>query len=59
MQYYRYRLIPHSGGTFNTIDRIRTLFQQYIVDMYDKIEGRRLEYIKYNQKELCAELYQG
>ena len=52
MQYYRYRLMPHSGDTFNTIHRMGQLFQQYIVDMYAKIEGGRLEYIRYHQKEL-------
>ena len=59
MQYYRYTLIPCTGDTFNTIHRMDRLFQQYIVDMYAKIEGARLEYIRYHQKELRAELYQG
>ena len=59
MQYYRYRLMPCSGDTFNTIHRMGRLFQQYIVDMYAKIEGDRLQYIRYHQKELRADVYQG
>ena len=35
------------------------LFQQYIVDMYAKIEGECLRYLRYNQSQICAELYQG
>ena len=58
MKYYAYRLMIHSG-TFNTIQRCGRLYQQYIVDMYAKIEGSRLQYIKYNQSNLRADLYQG
>ena len=59
MRYYRYRLMPHSGNTFNTIHRMGKLFQQYIVDMYAKIEWERLQYIRYHQRELRADVYQG
>ena len=52
MQYYMYRLMPHSGDTFNAIHRMGQLFQQYIVDMCAKIEQERLNYIRYHQKEL-------
>ena len=38
MQYYKYRLVPGSGETFNTIHRLGRLFQQNVVDMNDKIE---------------------
>ena len=58
-QYYKYRLMPRSGETFNTIHRMGQLFQQYVVDMYAKIECSRLDYIRYNQNHLHAELYQG
>ena len=51
-QYYKYRIMPHNDGTFNTIHRVGRLFQQYIVDMYSKIEGYRLQYIQYHQDEL-------
>ncbi|XP_074293042.1 uncharacterized protein LOC141619937 [Silene latifolia] len=35
------------------------LLQQFIVDMYIKIETTRLDFIKCNQKTIRAELYQG
>ena len=35
------------------------LFQQYIVDMYSKIEAARLTYIRCHQSKLHAEVYQG
>ena len=50
--------MPRSGETFNTIHRMGRLFQQYVVDMYAKIECSRLDYIRYNQNHLRAELYQ-
>ena len=59
MQYYKYRLMPQSGETFNTIHRLGRLFQQYVVDMYTKIEFSRLQYLRFNQSQLCADLYQG
>ena len=38
MQYYKYRLMIHAGNVFNPIHRMGRLFQQYIVDMYAKIQ---------------------
>ena len=35
------------------------LFQQYVVDMYVKIEAQRLEWIRRNQDEIRSALYQG
>jgi helitron helicase-like protein len=35
------------------------LFQQYIVDMYAKIEQNRLNFFKVNQSTIRTELYQG
>ena len=34
LQYYAYRLMAHSGDTFNIVHRVGHLFQQYIVGMY-------------------------
>ena len=59
MQYYKYGLMPQSGESFNTIHRMCRLFQQYVVDMYAKIESSRLQYLRFNQSQLCADLYQG
>ncbi|CAG8646426.1 11864_t:CDS:1 [Scutellospora calospora] len=33
------------------------LFQQYIVDVYAYIEQSYLNYLRYNQKQIHAELY--
>ena len=59
MQYYKYRLMVHSGDTFNIIHHMGRLFQQYVVDMYVKIEDGRLGFIQRNQSKLRADLYQG
>ena len=59
LQYYKYSLIPWGGDTFNVTPRIGRLFQQYIVDMYTKIESDRFQYVWHNQSRLHAELYQG
>ena len=59
LQYYAYCLMVHSGATFNIIHRMGRLFQQYIVDMYSKVEAARLSYIRFNQTKLHSEMYQG
>ena len=51
--------MPQSGETFNTIHGLGRLFQQYVVDMYAKIELSRLQYLRFNQSQLRADLYQG
>lgn len=33
--------------------------QQYIVDMYVKIENTRLDFFQHNQQAIKADLYQG
>ena len=43
----------------NPILRGKSLTQQYVVDQFAKIELSRLNYIKNNQKEMRAELYNG
>ena len=35
------------------------LFQQYLVDMYIKLEQTRLDFYRLNQKKIRCELYQG
>ena len=59
LQYYCYRLMVCSQTTFNIVHRMGHLFQQYIVDMYSKIEAACLAYIRFNQSKLHAEVYQG
>ena len=57
MLYYAHRLMDR--GVFSAILYGGRLLQQYIVDMYAKIESERLSYIRFNQSSLHAELYQG
>ena len=59
LQYYAYRLMAHSGDTFIIVHKVDHLFQQYIVDMYSKVEAACLAFIKHNQTKLHAEVYQG
>ena len=51
--------MAHSGDTFNIVHRVGHLFQQYIVDMYSRVEAACLAFINQNQRKLCAEVYQG
>ena len=56
-QFYAHRVmvrnrtqsIPHRGGL---------LFQQYLVDVYCRVEGQRLFYLRSHQEDLRAEVYQ-
>ena len=53
---YRLQTRP---AIFNPILHGGRLFQQFVVDMYIKIEGCRLRWIRNNQKQIRAELYKG
>ncbi|XP_072013683.1 uncharacterized protein [Amphiura filiformis] len=57
-EFYRYILQVREDSE-NYIMRSRRLLQQYACDQYAKIEGERLKYIKYHQKEIRAEKYSG
>ncbi|GFY10703.1 helitron_like_N domain-containing protein [Trichonephila clavipes] len=54
--YYAYRLMIRRGQD-NVIVRCCELFQQYMVDMYVKIESERPRYLRCNQQKLRAEEY--
>uniref|UniRef100_A0A182HPH8 Helitron helicase-like domain-containing protein n=1 Tax=Anopheles arabiensis TaxID=7173 RepID=A0A182HPH8_ANOAR len=56
MDFYSYRLMVRRNED-NLILRCRELFQQFIVDMYAKVENERLRYLRHNQKKLRAEEY--
>ena len=43
----------------NDLHRFGKLFQQYVVDMYAKIESLRLRWIRHNQAKLRSDLYSG
>ncbi|XP_071035337.1 uncharacterized protein [Parasteatoda tepidariorum] len=57
LQYYAYRLAIRSE--FSLLHISGKLFQQFIVDVYVRTEGSRLNYLRLNQKDLRVELYQG
>lgn len=56
MNYYAH-LIMTRQNSFNTILRFGMLTNQYLVDMYAKIESERLSYIRNNQTKLRVENY--
>ena len=57
MKFYNFRLMVRPPPDFNTLHRCRRLMQQYIVDMYVKVETERLKFLRLNQKTLRAENY--
>ncbi len=44
---------------FNTLHLSGRLFQQYLADMWCKIEKEKLLFVRLNQTKLRADLYQG
>ena len=54
--FYSYRLMKRDSGE-NYILSFRNLLNQYLVDMYAKIETERLNWIRNNQKKLRSEEY--
>ena len=59
LMYYQYRLMPQRGETFNSIHRMGRLFQQYVVDMYAKIEyGSNMDPIL-GKRSFCHPVSQG
>ena len=47
--FYRYHMQVRS--TINTILKSRRLYQEWLCDMWSKIEGSRLKFIKNNQEQ--------
>ncbi|XP_055910566.1 uncharacterized protein LOC129944932 [Eupeodes corollae] len=56
MNYYSYRLMVRLNE-INHILNCRRLCNQFIVDVYAKIESERLNFIRFNQKKLKSEQY--
>lgn len=56
MNFYKYRLMIRANQN-NHLLKCGKLFQQYIVDMYAKIESERLLFFRLNQKKLRVEEY--
>lgn len=56
-EFYAYRLQIRKSDDFTILESGR-LLQQFVVDMYVKIETSRLDYFRTNQTEIRADLYQ-
>ena len=56
-QFYNYAL--QIRETYNVLHQGGPLFQQFVFDMFAKMEANRLNYIRNHQLEIRAELYQG
>jgi hypothetical protein len=59
MNYFAYRLQVGRSNEPITLHYYGRLFQQWIVDMYTIVEQTRLNYLRYNQKQIRADLYNG
>jgi hypothetical protein len=57
VEFYRFHMQVRSG--FNTLLRSRRLYQEWLCDMWSKIEGSRLKFIKNNQEQLRVDQYSG
>ncbi|XP_075492626.1 uncharacterized protein LOC142530695 [Primulina tabacum] len=57
-EYYCYRLQIHGSNTSLILYGGR-LLQQFVVDMYIKLETTRLDYYRRHQSEIKSELYRG
>ena len=55
LQYYSYMLCDRSTSYLHRFGR---LFHQYIVDQFSKIELANLNYFRFNQDHIRADLYQ-
>lgn len=57
MDFYRFHLMIRGDDSKNFLLKCRTLFSQFCVDSYAKIEAERLRYIRTHQSELRVEDY--
>ena len=58
LDFYRFRVMVREGE-FNTLLRGERLTQEYLTDMWCKIEGEKLNYLETHQRELRTEVLQG
>lgn len=56
LQFYSYRIMVRQNE-YNHLIQFKQLFNQFIVDMYAKIETERLLFIRTNQTKLRAKNY--
>jgi hypothetical protein len=58
-QYAAYFTHDRGNEECHLFNRGGRLFQEWLVDQYCRIEIQRLDYLRFNQKKIRAELYQG
>jgi hypothetical protein len=58
LQFYKF-LLQIREDDFNTLLRFGRLTQEFIVDMFAKIENSRLSYIRFHQDDLRVDVYAG
>ena len=58
LDFYSYRL-QERRNEWNIVMKCRRLTQQYAVDMWSKIVGARLDWVRRNQTQIRAEKYNG
>ena len=46
-------------GPFSHVHQSMKLFQQYVIDMYVRVKGERLNYVRQHQSDLRIEHYAG
>ena len=56
LMYYRYHIMVSQN--VSALLKARRVFQQFLVDVYCKIETERLQFLRREQKALCADCYQ-
>jgi hypothetical protein len=66
MDFYSFRLMLRPDPDYSlpkshfvSIHSFGKLFHQYIVDMYAKMEQQRLNFVRFNQESLRADMYKG
>jgi hypothetical protein len=57
MKFYAFRLMMRRGEDFNILPTCQRVMQQYIVDMYAKIETERLNFLWRDKKKIRSEEY--
>lgn len=58
MEYYAYRLMERDDES-NFLHHGGRLFQQFVVDAFACVDQNRLNFLKFNQQTIRAELYRG
>ena len=59
IEYYRFRMLSQvdftdaTAGNINRFDMLGRLCNEYLVDMYSRVEDERLNFIRFNQSRVA------